>query len=632
MAYRVIVYLLSIGFLVAICTEASAGPLESIQDTRIRSYSYDKVMEGAPGLKIPSRIIYKEALELIEKGDWREGKEWLLLSASLSGDYPDPMFTLAKNEFLRFDPDFLPHLIEAFMRLSVNFHVQSFVIANAALFATVVAIGMLLLVLMQLLAKYWPLIEHSIRERCSNKFILPPSIWLGIILLIALLSMRAGIALYIPILLLFVWTSLRAKERVVVLGLVLFVSALSFLAHYSNVLVPPMDAGSTTRRLSLINERGADEELLQLISQVEDPAYRCERDYALGTLLYRLEILPEARDFLLSSISENGEFAPAYINLGNVYFKEGDFDKALAGYQNAISVEPENALAHYNLGQTYIKMMLFAQSSTALKRANELHIENYQTANPSTKFRNLTIYEEGFSTGTLWRLAYREGREREKILFSEILRPWLLFPFHRLWILLLSGAFVSIIIGLTVPQSKRVFRCDNCERPACHACADDELGIRLCRDCTDVVEGLSSVKVMEALLRHRRQKILKDFSSRVKRRMLIIPGAAHIRFDRAFAGAFYISLSIIAVMFLIWRGPYFKEPSALMDAEPLWKTAVPIACLLYCLLASLTRKATQESRPYWILPSELREVEKKQSRKKTPVKTDEYPWETVDVM
>jgi tetratricopeptide (TPR) repeat protein len=631
MDHRVNFYLLSLGLLLAICTEVSAGPLEDIQDTRIRSYSYDKVMEGAPNLSIPSIIIYQEALELIERGNWQEAKSRLLLAANLSGDYPDPLFTLAKNELLRFDPDFLPHLIEGFTRLAANFYVQSFVIANIALLATVAAIGTLLFVLLQLLAKYWPLIEHSIRERYSAKFSFPPANWIGLMLLIAFISMRAGIALYISILMLFVWTSLRLKEKTVVLGLVLFVSALSFFSYYSNALVPPLDAGSTTRRLSLINERGADEELFRLISGIEDPAYSAERDYALGTLLYRLEILPEAKSYLLSSISKNNGFAPAYLNLGNVYFKQGDYDKALAGYQNAISVDAENAIAHYNLAQAYIKMMLFAQSSTALKRASELDIEKYQMSHPSTRFRNLTIYEEGFATRTLWRLAYREGRERERILFGEILRPLLLFPFNRLWILLLSSAFVSIVIGLRVPRSKRAFRCDNCERPACHACADDELGIRLCRDCAGVVEGLSSVKVMEALLRHRRQKILKNISKRIKRRMFIVPGVAHMHYGKTFAGAFFIFLSITAVTFLVWRGFYFKEPSVSNDAAPLWKTVAPVVCLLYCLVASLTKKETQESRPYWILPPELREVEKKQTQRKASLKTEEYPWETVDV-
>ncbi len=632
MANRVIFSLLTITFVVAFCTDADTGPLDRINDSQVKSYSYDEVTQGAPALIIPSRVIYKEGLELLKQDNWEGARERFLLAAELSGDYPDPLFTLAKNEFLRFNPDFLLHAITGFQRLASNFYIQAFVLANIALLVTVTSIATLLLLLVYLLVKYWPLIDHSIREWYSVKCSFPPAKWAGGLLAIALISMRAGVAVYIAILLVAVWISLRLKERIVVLGLVIFVSALSFFADYSNTLVPPMDPGSATRRLSLVNERGANNELFQLISDIDDPSCRSERDYALGTLLYRLEILPEARDFLLSSVSVNPEFAPAYVNLGNVYFKQGDYEKALAGYQNAISIDPEHILAHFNLGQTYIKKMLFAESSQSLKRANELGIEEYRMTHPSTRFRNLTIYEDGFGPKELWLLAHKEGSARNEIFFSEILQPFLLFPFHRLWIMLVGCAVLALVLGARVPKSKKVFRCDNCDKPACHLCADDELGARLCRDCASVVEGLTSVKVMEALLRHRRQKIFKSSAKRIRKRTLLFPGASYIYYGRTVAGALCVSLSVAGVALLIWNGFYFKEPSALKPTTPLWQTIAPIAMLLYGIIATIAQKAPETSRPFWILPQELRDVEKKERKPAAKqTETETFPWETVGV-
>jgi tetratricopeptide (TPR) repeat protein len=631
MTNRVILSLLTFALVIAFCTDADTGPLDRIKDNLLKSYSYDEVTQGAPSLQIPSRIIYREGLELVEKGDWEGARERFMLASELSGDYPDPLLTLAKNEFLRFDPGFLPHAIEGFQRLASNFYVQSFVLANIALLVTVASIGTLLLLLVYLLVKYWPLVDHSVREWYSTRCSFPPASWAGIILAIALISLRTGIALYIPILLISVWVSLKLKERIAVFGLLFFVSALSFFSGYSNTFVPPMDPGSVTRRLSLINERGADNELFQLISDIEDADYRSERDYALGTLLYRLEILPAARDFLLSSVSVDPEFAPAYVNLGNVYFKQGDFDKALAGYQNAISIDSEHILAHYNLGQTYIKKMLFAESSQSLKRANELGIEDYRATHPSTRFSNLAIYEDGFGSKELWLMAYSEGSGKKRILFSEILQPFLLFPFHRLWIMLIGTAFVSLILSAKVPKSKKVFRCENCDRPACDICADDELGVRLCRDCASVVDGLSSVKVMEALLRHRRQKVLRTSAKTIRKRTFLFPGAAHIYYGKTFSGVFCISICVAGIMLLLWNGLYFKEPSALKQTTPLWQTITPIALLLYGVLASIAQKAPAASRPFWILPSELREVEKKERNPAKPVESETLPWETVGV-
>lgn len=633
MIQRCIVILLSAGLLLAFCMQAAAGPVEEIENARLRSYSYDQIMQGTPALLVPSKILYREAIDLIGKGEWESARQKLLLAASLSGNYPDPYFTLAKNELLRFDPDCLPHLVEGFERLAQNFYVQALAGANLAFIITIAAIGTLFVTLVHLTRKYWSFIEHSIREQYSARFSFPPASWIGGIFLIALVSMRVGIALYIAILIITVWVSLKTKERVVLIGMIVFVSALSFCAPYSNTLAPVVDPGSATRRLSLINERGTDDELFRLISGIEDPAYGANRDYAVGTLLYRLGILNEARDFLLSSVSMDKNFAPAYINLGNVYFMQEDHDKALAGYQNALTIDRENALAHYNLGQTYIKKMLFAESSNSLRRANELGIENYKTTHPATQFRNLTIYEEGFSVRSLWNLAYLEGRTRKGVFFSEILGPYLLFPFHYMWILLLFSTIVAIIIGIKIPKAKRAFSCENCGRPACSACADEELGVSLCPDCAGVVEGLSSVKVMEALLRHRRKKLQKGLTKRTRRKTLFFPGGAHIHQDKPFAGTFLITASLIAIATLVWRGFYFKDPSSLIDPGSIWKFIAPVAVIVYSYLVSFLQKEPKDSRPFWILPQELRDIEKKEHGRKTEtVQKETLPWETADII
>jgi tetratricopeptide (TPR) repeat protein len=632
MMHRGIVIILSAGLLLAICTQAVSGPVEEIEDASMRSYSYDQIMQGTPALLVPSRILYREAVDLIDNGEWEKGRQKLLLAASLSGDYPDPYFTLAKNELLRFNPDCLLHLVDGFERLAQNFYMQALVAANLALLITIVAIGTLLVTLLHLTVKYWAFIEHCMRERYSARFAFPPPSWIGILFLVALVSMRVGIALYIAILVVTVWTSLKTKERVVVIGMIVFVSGLSFFAPYSNTLVPAVDPGSATRRLSLINERGTDDDLLRQISAIENPMYGAERDYAVGTLLYRLEILDEARDFLLSSVSQDKDFASAYINLGNVYFKQQDYDKALAGYQSALTIEQDNALAHYNLGQTYIEKMLFAESSNSLRRANELGIEDYKVTHPATRFRNLTIYDEGFNVKALWSLAYREGKSREGILFSEILKPFLLFPFHHLWMLLLASTILAAIIGAKTPKSKRAFNCENCGRPACSVCADDELGVSLCPGCTEVVEGLSSVKVMEALLRHRRQKLLMGQARKAKLKTLFFPGGAHLHRGMTFRGTFLVSASLASIASIAWRGFYFKDPASLIDSGSIWRLAVPILIVVHGYAVSLLKKEPKDSRPFWILPQELRDIEKKERKQKTEtVQQESYPWETADV-
>ena len=56
------------------------------------------------------------------------------------------------------------------------------------------------------------------------------------------------------------------------------------------------------------------------------------------------------------SKSPNGSMG--YVNLGNVYFIQGQYEKALEGYRKAESIDPEDPVCQYNLAQAFIKTLL----------------------------------------------------------------------------------------------------------------------------------------------------------------------------------------------------------------------------------------------------------------------------------
>ncbi|MCK4236467.1 MAG: tetratricopeptide repeat protein, partial [Candidatus Krumholzibacteria bacterium] len=511
-------------------------------------------------------------------------------------------------------PDFLIHLIEGLVRLTGNFNSQSLMAANGTLLLTASIIGSVLVTLVALLVKYGALLNHKLKDLYSGKFSFPPAGWIVYLVLTALLVMRLGLAIYIAILLLVLWNSMSRKEKGVVLTLVVLLSACSFLSGYTNTFVPALDPSSVTGRLSQINKKGADEKIIGLISEIDDPRFRAEKDFALGTLMYRLENLEEAKRYLLESVSRRSDFAPAFLNLGNVYFKEGDFNKAIAGYQNVIALDSTNALGHFNIGQTYIKKMLFAQSSSALKKASELGIEDYRASYPSTYLRNLTIYDEGFEKTELWSIAFREGEKRDNILLSEILQPYLLFPFHWLGALLIASVIASILIGKNAPKSWKTFCCDNCGKAACLKCVHTEAGIKLCRSCSKLIEGLTSVKVMEALLRHRRQKISAESNIRSRCKTLFFPGAASTYHGKIAKGALTALINTGALMLIIWRGFYFKDPNTVIISVTLWKIVAPLVVLAAGYFISIRAKSPRETSNYWILPPEMR-IEERENRR-----------------
>ncbi|UCF04824.1 MAG: tetratricopeptide repeat protein [bacterium] len=605
MSSRSITIALALVLMFAICTPARPNTLSSINNSALRQYTEQELERGAPSMGTTSRILYREALQLLERGEWETARERLLLAAELSGDYADPLFTLARVELMHAHPDFLIYLVDGINRLARNYRSQSLIALNTMFLLVVSALGALLVILVTLLMKYWPLIDHKLREGYRKKAAFPPASWIGLLIIIGFLFMRLGIALYSVILVIALWPLATRKEKGVVATLVILVAAISFASGYINILVPAIDPGSITGRLALISERGADERTIKRIREINDPAFYAEKEFVLGTSMYRLNYLEEARRHFLTAVSKRKDFAPAYLNLGNVYFKQGDYDKAIAGYQSVIALDSTNALAHFNIGQTYIKKMLFAESSSMLKRANTLGIEKYRESHPAVTIRGLTIYEAELSTRELWSIAYREGRAHPARIFSEVLQPYLLFPFHRLWILLAVTMVMAAVVGKRIPKSWRAFRCDNCSMAACPECASSETGLHLCKSCASTIDGLTSVKVMEALLRHRRQKMSTKTGTRSAWRFIIFPGAPCIGHGKTTTGMVVALLNVGALMLLICNGFYFKDPQVIVLSTPLWKYIVPPVFMLLSWVLSARARVQSESRNYRILPAEM---------------------------
>jgi tetratricopeptide (TPR) repeat protein len=621
MTHRIIIVVAALVGLVAFCTDSFSGTLDLIQNERVRAYSRDEFEWGAPSLPITSKILHREALEDLSHGRRDAAVQKLRLAADLSGDYAAPLFTLARVELLSGNPDFLFHFGEGIRRAFTEFPNSGAAALNGAALAVLALCGALFVLLVSLLSRHWHFLNHQIVESLSLRFTALPARWILPIAVTGLALMRLGIGLYIALLIAFLWARLSGRERLLVFSTVLIIAAASAMAPYSNRLAPAVDPGSVTHRLSLVNEHAVNAQRLEEMRTVDEERYRAERDFAIGTMMYRLGLYNEARVHLLEAVSIRNRFAVAFLNLGNVYFMQGDYDKALAGYRSAVEIDSTNVVAHYNIGQAYIKKLLFAQSGVWLERANALGIERYRAAHPALDMRSAVVYEQGFSSKDLWAIAAREGRERDRVILSEMLQPFLLFPFHRLWILL-AGAFgAGLIYARRLTGERLVLQCENCGRATCPRCLEMIFSVRLCRECSEVVQGISSVKVMEVLLRTRRQKVAGAAGGISPWLTALLPGMKHIRHGKALIGCTLAFVAAAAAVSLAWSGCYFKDPLALNVGNTLWEIALAAGIIAAAYAASFTVRAPQEPRNYHIFPPEIRS----QNRESGANKMDESP-------
>jgi tetratricopeptide (TPR) repeat protein len=615
----------------ALCNAAFSEQLDQIDNTRLKEFSQRELAKGAPTLNITSRALYRQAIRLLELDNEEIAREKLLLASRLSGDYPDPLFTLARLELINGNPDFLFHFLGALSRSINNFQSSCQLAANLYLLLIASLVGTLFAILILLLWKYWTFINHWIEERYPAERTFPPVKWIGFISIVALLLLRPGLIIYISILTIVLWTFMNKKEKATVISLMILLAIGSAFSKKANTFIAVLDPGSVTSKLSLINKRGADSRLINSIAGIENPAFRAERDYALGTLMYRQCRINEAKQYFLDSVSERKDFAPAFINLGNVYFEQGDYDKAIAGYQNAIALDSMNVIAYYNIGQAYIKKMLFSKSSAALQKANNLGLDNFREIYSTIKIRDLTIYEGGLRKSDLWSIAQRESEIVNASLLDMVMRPFLLVPLKWVWLVLTTTLISAILIGKNVPKEWSIFRCNNCGRPTCHKCSEREEGILLCPDCSGVIEELTSIKVMEALLRHKRQKIIKIREKKSLPKKIIYPLGAYIFAGRVFAGSIIILVNISALLMLLWKGSYFVNFRTLPVTTPIWKYIVPPLIMGFSYFVASCVKLPGPLRNYRILPPDFRaEAKKKKEEQRKSINADSKPTKEVE--
>jgi tetratricopeptide (TPR) repeat protein len=75
---------------------------------------------------------------------------------------------------------------------------------------------------------------------------------------------------------------------------------------------------------------------------------------------------------LEATIQANPDSPEAYFKLGNSYYEVGQWDQAVAAYQQAITLDPNYQAAYANLGVTYYQQQQFELAISQYKKALEL--------------------------------------------------------------------------------------------------------------------------------------------------------------------------------------------------------------------------------------------------------------------
>ncbi len=580
-------------------TVAPVDPAPPAEFARfLAAYQDDELRRGAVTLPVEAQVQYRHALDQIAQGDRDGAIQTLHVATTLAPRYSDPYFTLARLHAQRFHPDAVYYLVEGVSVQLKTFDGQRVLLLNAVVGLTLVLLVASAIVWIALAVRYFPFIAHRIAESARNKFNATGARVAAGLLILAPFALLPGYTSAAALILVLTWPFMHKRERILSMAMAgLFAAYCGFapmLDRWSVVANPE----SLTSLIARANESAADPVLAKAIADapVDDAAINDDRYTAMGMLAMRAGDSETAAANFLRAISVNKNSAIAYVNLGNVYYQNGQFNKALEGYRKAEEVDSLDAIGQYNLAQAYIKTLLMGESSQALSRASKLGLEPAREAFAEPARARMAVYQKTYSSKQLWEIAAVEGAHANPALLSSMLKTATGHPAAASAGIMIAAMILAVVVTQLLKRRKLAFQCANCGDLTCEGCCSDELGSVICRSCAEAVSGVSSDRVLEALLRQRRQSVIVRRRKSIRWATVWLPGLRHVFYGR-FVSGFAVAAFFATCALLLWtRGNVFPYWNSVEFTTPIWKWIFPVLGVVGSYLIALISRQLYEAR------------------------------------
>ena len=135
------------------------------------------------------------------------------------------------------------------------------------------------------------------------------------------------------------WYFMQKRERFMAMILIAPFVLLGIFAPRIKQFNPLADPTSFTHMASRAMYSSGDPSLIKSVERVSVPALEAQKHNVLGLLHYRQENFETSAWHFLRVIELKPDNLMAYVNLGNVYYSQGMYEKALEGYRKAAQID-----------------------------------------------------------------------------------------------------------------------------------------------------------------------------------------------------------------------------------------------------------------------------------------------------
>jgi len=429
-----------------------------------------KLDQGIRNIPLLSFLLIRESENMSGRGDVDQGVRIATYAIKFSPDLPQPYFELARAlwhqnplQLHKILPEVLNGKAQQFRYYpsSLRFFYNMFYIVSNAILMTFIIFGIVVMI------RYLPLYFYDIRKNVTQEVsrLLVNSLKIFVLFIPFFLRLDVLWAIFFWSVVLWGYVTDREKQLILVF-LIVLVYLPFFLRTSSSFL--DGDSSDVILEMNQMNHedwgRSVEERLRAwLVTHPDDPDVL----FSLGLAEKRRGRYPEAEEFYRRATQHDPKFSEAFSNLGNVYLAQKKTPLAIASYQQAVDLDPNQGAYYYNLYRAYSQeTFLSGKIDRAFQKARQLDpqlVDYYSTIDSPNP--NRLVIDGVLTSGTLWKRFFAQFIGREGFLFR-LFKAWFekipsRVPF------LVPLLFLGFLIGMSrYCRTKRFLtRCPMCGSP-----------------------------------------------------------------------------------------------------------------------------------------------------------------------
>jgi len=386
------------------------------------------------------------------------------------------------------------------------------------------------------LLRVLPLFFHTFREMTSG-FIDSPlrPIFFATVTILPLIF---GIGWFVLFWVAVAWIYLARKERVIGLLIMIFFLLLPKILKYDTLYMNGHDNVTLQGLLAVDRGYGSAYLIDRLKDQQKSEPDNSYLPLSIAFLLNKQGNAEESLNYYnnLKGIAKDNIRIPALNNIGNIHFREGRYDGAIAYYKKAIDADPNSVISIYNLSQAYREKLMFAEAESTYDAAKKMSPEEVgMYTSFGSRGKGYKVIDFPVDRSDLWTAALRPT-EISKMLAASILSGVIKIPSERFPFLGVSVLIILTLLSYVKPRTPLAYHCSRCGKIVCGWCVGSRIFGGACKDCRG-----RDAKIEE----------VKDLDRRIS---FILPGVWHIFKGRVVSGGLISLVFFMGISGLILGG------------------------------------------------------------------------------